>query len=122
MPKRTILPAVSDDPYLRQQLRSFQKLFTGLLFPAGVLPETAAQMIGVHPDVLPYLYDKGLLKSLEAREPKKVSHYHTAEILEKTQDRQWMAKVMEAAREYHVRRNSRKKSNKPPVAVLQTVS
>ena len=116
MPKRTALPALTDAPYVRHQLSSLQKLFTGLLFPAGILPETAAQMIGVHPDVMPYLHDKGLLKSLEPRESKKVSHYHTAEILEKTQDRQWMAKVMEAAREYHARRNSRKKSTKQTLA------
>jgi hypothetical protein len=76
-------------------------------------------MIGVHPDVMPYLRDKGLLKSLEPRESKKVSHYHTAEILEKTQDREWMAKVMAAAREYHVRRNSRKKSKKQVVTLPQ---
>ena len=114
MPKRTALPALKDDPYVRHQLSSLQKIFTGLLFPAGILPETAAQMIGVHPDVMAYLHEKGLLKSLEPREAKKVSHYHTAEILEKTQDRQWMAKVMEAAREYHAIRNARKKVKRHP--------
>ena len=114
MPKRTNLPALKDDPYVRHQLSAFQKVFTGLLFPAGILPETAAQMIGVHPDVMPYLQDKGLLRPLEPKEAKKVSHYHTAEILEKTQDRQWMAKVMQAAREYHARRNARKKPRLQP--------
>jgi hypothetical protein len=112
MPKRAAVLDPKDDPYVRHQLSSLQKLFTGLLFPASVPPETAAQMLGVHSDIMPYLHDKGLLKSLEPKEAKKVSHYHVAEILEKTQDRKWMAKVMEAAREYHAHRNARKKARR----------
>jgi len=122
MPRRTNLHALTDDSYVRHQLTSFQKIFTGLLFPAGVPPETAAQMIGVHPDIMPYLHNKGLLKSLEPKEAKKVSHYHTAEILEKTQDRQWMAKVMQAARDYHAQRNSRKKAKRQTVPLQSAMS
>jgi hypothetical protein len=76
--------------------------------PARLNAEQAAWVLNCQPHDVPILVSVRLLKPLGSPQPNSVKYFATADVLELTQDRTWLAKMTNAVSQHWKQKNQRK--------------
>jgi hypothetical protein len=95
-------------------MRDDQHKFLMLLgrLPARLTAEQAAWVLNCQPHDIPALVAARLLKPLANPAANSVKFFATADLLEQTQDHNWLVRVTAAINQHWHRKNSRKKNNR----------
>ena len=93
---------------MREEQHQFLRVLNQL--PARLTAEQAAWVINCQPNDVPILVAARLLKPLGNPSPYNVKFFAASELLEQTQDRNWLAKVTNALNQHWQRRNAAKKN------------
>ena len=97
-------------------MRDDQHRFLSLLgqLPARLTAEQAAWVLNCQPHDVPILVSGRLLKPLGTPQPNSVKYFATAEILELTKDRTWLAKMTNAVSQHWKQKNQHKAARGRP--------
>ena len=90
--------------------------------PARLNAEQAAWVLNCQPHDIPTLVDARLLKPLGSPKPNSVKYFATADVVEKSQDRAWLAKLTNTLYQHWQRKNCSKQSprklEEPRITIL----
>jgi hypothetical protein len=78
--------------------------------PARLTVEQAAWVLGCQPHDIPALVSARLLRPLGNPPPNGIKFFATADVLELTKDRSWLAKITNTVNQHWHRQNARKKT------------
>jgi hypothetical protein len=92
-------------------MREDQDKFLGLLGhpPARLTVEQTAWILNCQPHDIPILVGARLLRPLGNPPPNGIKYFSTAEVLDQTKDRSWLAKITNTVCQHWQKKNARKK-------------
>ena len=81
-------------------------------FPARLRPEQVARLLGFTDADIPILIRKRLLKPLGKPRPNATKFFSLADVIEKSQDQQWLTKATQAIYDHWRNKNERKSDDR----------
>jgi hypothetical protein len=105
-------------------MKDEQHRFLALLgqLPARLTAEETAWVINCQPHDIPALMSARLLRPLGNPPPNGIKFFSTAEVLESSKDRTWLAKVSSTIYQHWHKQNARKKDRSVSPANLQSAT
>jgi hypothetical protein len=96
-------------PYMKEEQQQFMALLGQA--PVRLTVEQAAWLLGCQPHDIPILVGSRLLKPLGNPPANGIKYFSTAELLESTRDRSWLAKLTNTICQHWQKKNARKKDH-----------